>query len=386
MRIILNELRKIFSPMMIVLILLSFALCFGIRFYSDIDYYLDGSPDGLYSLNYDYKYLLKLKEICGETLEPDEFESVVLKDYDALIAMADELIAANETFAEYGVHSYQEFDEYCICSDEEYEKMSDEEINLCYERQDDMRNILDSNLDHITKKIDKHEFIIHEYNEYYSPEVSAIAYSTEFDDLFQWVLVFLLICVSITVSPMLVTDNMRNIRPLQYHSSAGRGILIYQLVATIIAACVTTVGFITFLMLTYLSTGLQAFWNSPLKGFYNYARWINFKFDFTLGQFVLFMSALCMLFAIGLSMIIFFLAKISSNYISLILKLIPACIAACIFGYHESYRPFFRNYDPVTYEYLDSYNMSFVWAAAAMLITGAVLAIFVMWREKKREI
>lgn len=392
MRIVLEELRKIFRPIMILLTLISFVISCLLPFQSNISGFLDDS----YKFNYDYTYSMELINRYGKTLEPDEFNGI-LSDYSDLIEQADEYISSKhpETLTDWEfarkyynvdyvlrLNPDKDFSSDYEASAEEYDNYTAAQ-NIVYELFDK------AECDYLSKKILTIYDIIICYNENYSSEMSNIVPIRVINtlNLFEWVIVFMIISVALVVSPMLATDNLGKLSSLQYHTYTGRNILIYQFVATIITAFITCIAFMTILVLLYISTGISTFWNSPVKSFMTLPDWQYYAFDFTFGQAVLLMTGLCTAFCIGFSMIIFFLSKISSNYISLIIKVVPVTIAACFTGYNIlKKKAFFRNYDSINHKWLDTYNTTVIFATVIILIIGTDLVLYTIWREKNVEI
>lgn len=383
MRILFNELKKTFRPVVLLLIILVFGMLYIARF--------EGYPDTFFKtrlgMNFRYEYSCELVERYGKTLEPEEFEGV-LADYDEMCRQLGNYISSNETFTSNNVYSYKDYSSFLNA---DISAMSQAELEAHEQAGSEMFYLLYSDdFDWLVCKINDLEQIIIAYNEYYSPETSTILPSNISElmecEMFGLIFVLLVLCASLVAAPMLVTDNLNGIRPLQYHTRTGVRTLIYQFISTILSVWIVCAVVLGAIFLIFLPTGVFDFWDAPLNSFMQYARWSLYLIDLTLGQRILVLTGFGMLFATGVAMIIFFLAQISNNYISLILKVVPVTVGTCVLGYFAADNAFCMLFDFNTGEPLGKYNLNIIIFTAIVFITGAVLSAFVMIREKKREI
>ena len=105
MRIILNEIKKIFSLKMIVLLILITVTMF---FVFDIVFHIKYFPNGRPALDI-YNIGVEMVENYGEYMDEDEFEHFKAR-YDELVKEADEYIQSRDDFIELGITTYEEFE------------------------------------------------------------------------------------------------------------------------------------------------------------------------------------------------------------------------------------------------------------------------------------
>ena len=380
MRIYLNELRKIFSFRTMLIALIFFALSFAVIYQFEITNYLS---DNRQWYSYEHYYAIDLMEKFGPTLEPDEFEQVQ-KDYDSLIKQADDYISSKEVYAKYGIHNYKELKKFKenpgIELDINNNPEHDELVFGLYENTGD----LDEEIEHLGRFV--------WYYKTFSPNSNTAIFSEALMNSLhfyeQFIVIMATIFVCIVVSPLLVTDNLSNIRQLQYHTRKGKKVLLYQLAAMITASWAAVIFFTFGIMAAYIPTGVHKFLDIPLENFRT-SRYIGevmgcMKF----GEYLLAITGLLMLLATGLSMILFCVAKISKHYIALILKVLPIATVVCYFGYNTIYNVLCRTkFNLVTNELIKndhSYYLQFIYVIAIVFVIGAVLTAFTVNYEKIR--
>lgn len=139
-------------------------------------------------------------------------------------------------------------------------------------------------------------------------------------EYWRWVSVFILLSVMVLLAPGVTRDMLTGVCSLQYTSKCGRSVLKTQMAAAgLSAAAVVLVETVIFAVF-YAGLGTWRFWNHPVNSFYHGA---VYWFDVSFGQYLLFMLLLMVLFAGGAAGAAWALSCFSSNYISLMLKIIP---------------------------------------------------------------
>lgn len=378
MRIYLNELRKIFSLRTILIALIFFGLSFAAIYQLEITNYLSDSRQWY---SYEHYYTIELMEKCGPTLEPEEFEQVE-KDYDALIKQADEYIASNDVYEKYGIHNYKELCEFqenpSVELDINNNPEHDELVFGLYENTGD----LDERIEHLERFV----WYYKTFSPNSDPAIFSDALMNSLHFYEQFIVIMATVFVCIIVSPLLVTDNLSNMRQLQYHTRKGKKVLFYQLAAMITASWIAVIFFTFGIMAAYIPTGALKFLTAPLENFRT-ARYIGEVMgNMKLGEYLLALTGLLMLLATGLSMILFCVAKISKHYISLILKVIPIATVVCYLGYMTIYNVLCRaSFDIITNKPLENkslYSLHFICVIAIVFIIGAVLSTITVKREK----
>lgn len=140
-------------------------------------------------------------------------------------------------------------------------------------------------------------------------------------EYWRWASVFIVLSVMVLTAPVITKDALTGVRKLQYSSKCGRKIFKTQFFATILSSAILTVLEVLIFTSLYAKLRTGQFWNSPINSFYmGDVYW----YDLSYGQYVLFILLLVALFAGGAAGMAFFLSCFSRNYISLMLKIIPA--------------------------------------------------------------
>lgn len=140
-------------------------------------------------------------------------------------------------------------------------------------------------------------------------------------EYWRWVSVFMLLSVIVFLAPTDIKDRLTGVRKLQYTSKRGRVILKTQFFASLLSAIgIILLEFLVFGLL-FARLGTWHFGNNPINSFfYGVVYW----FDLSFGQFLLLILLLIVLFTVGTIGITISFSCFSRNYISLMLKIIPA--------------------------------------------------------------
>ena len=138
----------------------------------------------------------------------------------------------------------------------------------------------------------------------------------------------MLILASILLhSPLVTTDRMRSIQPLQYSSKLGRGIMLRQFAATLLSAILLATLMTAALGLLLARAGVLAYWNHGLTSFPpSLSLAITFS-PMTLGSYMLIMAAIGYALCLGTGALAFIVSRLSRNLITLAIKAIPVFVA-----------------------------------------------------------
>lgn len=142
-------------------------------------------------------------------------------------------------------------------------------------------------------------------------------------EYWRWVLVFLVFSVMVLLAPNVTKDALTGVYKLQYASKRGRNIIRTQFFAAVLSAFGIVILEIMIFAACYAKLGTWQFWNHPINSFYEGD---VYWFDISFGQYLLFILLLAVFFSGSAAGIVFSLSCFSRNYISLILKMIPAFI------------------------------------------------------------
>jgi len=131
--------------------------------------------------------------------------------------------------------------------------------------------------------------------------------------------------VVVLLSPTLVRDQLHSTRPMQWASRRGRKIVNVQFGAALLSGLLLTL--INFAVYTapFLSTGALAFRDCWLasgisKGSFAW-------FDWTYGQYLLILAGLVLTVTMGVSALTVFLSQYSRNYTAMLFKALPLYLA-----------------------------------------------------------
>lgn len=292
------ELKKIWNPK-ILLIIIAIGLLFGFLF---LEFPLRYFPNG-YPAEEQYQLMLDWTEKYGAQMDDAEYKDALEKlkkelgvtDENAdATAMIDYASKSNEYLQQYAGALF----EYEI----RYERLNDNLEEGSYHSAEQMR----------VEDIIKNE----KFDGILPYEIMGNAF-----EYWRWVSVFMLFSVMVFLAPTVIKDTLTGVRKLQYTSKRGRAILKTQLLASLLSA----IGLILLELLVFGSLfarlGTWRFWNNPINSFY-YGE--VFWFDLSFGQFLLSILLLIVLFTVGSVGFIIFFSCFSRNYISLMLKMIPA--------------------------------------------------------------
>lgn len=180
-------------------------------------------------------------------------------------------------------------------------------------------------------------------------------------------LVWVCLSVCLLLSPLMVHDRMAGMRPLQYSSRHGRKIYRSQLAAVMLSAfLLTTVNIVLFGGI-FASNGTAVFFPCRMYSFmgtqYSWPDWTH-------GTWCLALAVMCYLTAAGTAGAVFFLSKSSTNYVGMMLKMVPLFIALAVLCPKMTEDAFY--YQNELYRYTGIPYIEFI-CAAALTAAGAFL-------------
>ena len=310
MRIVINEMKKIWNVRMFLIIVL-ICLLFYLLFMSfHIKYFPNGHP-----ATEEVYYSIELLQRYGPTLEEDEFYEFVMETREKLVSEIEFYIESNSVFANAGIHSY-----------EDYVRLSEKETHTESEREA-YRALFGEECDFIGFRLQALDYIEERYHNCFSETTGDEKYRNIMDwhtydntAIYAFYLGILsVLAVLVLVSPLIVTDRARNIHLLQYSAKHGRRILRTQFIAVFLSAFLLTTVMILVFGGIYSTNGTWVFWNSGMTSFLN----TTFLIDITYGQYIIVYIATLYTLCLGTAVASFLLSRFSRNLITLMLKLIP---------------------------------------------------------------
>ncbi|MED3574831.1 hypothetical protein [Cytobacillus praedii] len=325
MRIIIEEMKKIFHPIMLLICLLINLL----MYYIFIDFDISVFPNGRPATDM-YKIGIEMVDKYGHELDENE-----LKDFKKVlqqeIKKADKYIQADKEFSNLGINNYRE---YRKTRNADHENpavrqlssriMFDEGIDLFWEipqREDiieDIENVnerygysyIDGNL---TEKLEQRIQRIVQ-----SGTVNAIfpAYPVQdnFQTISQSIAITILVSVIFMISPIFIRDYKNNMFGLQYSSKIGRDLFLKKVTAGMLAAFIITTFLIIVYYGLYSTNDIGMFLESEINSFMGTVYW----YDFSFLQLIIMTILLTYVIILSLSLLAIFVSSICKNYISII--------------------------------------------------------------------
>lgn len=365
-----EELKKIWQPGILIAII----LIGGVFYWMFLAFSIDHFPNGPYNDGL-FQIATELVETYGTSLELDEFEEFA-STLPALEAEADEYLKVNPVAQEHGITSYAKYVALFEESDElsRYSEDSNDPAQAQYASAQLIQNYLTSDEAHnIYGRIRATEEYIREYKVWEqsgidlltSPQLSAnteqeyvnakklfFAEDNAWQNIlppeileatgtyFSYLLVWMVLSLCILLSPVLVRDRMRKMRPLQWSSQRGRGVLKYQFAAIMVSAIMLTTANALLFGGLFLTNGTLTFAACKMFSFMmtGYS-WVNWSY----GAWCCVLIAICYIVSLGVTGIVFIISNHSANYITMLMKLIPVFVAAAVISTKLIYFAFYYN-------------------------------------------
>jgi hypothetical protein len=390
MRVILNEIKKIWNIKLLLVAIVISSLFYMIFMMNYITYFKTG-----HSTSEEIEYAMEMTRNYGATITDEEF-SDFMSERQSLISEAEGYIKAFPIFSEVGIYNFEDY-ERIHEKDDETEREHEAIWTLLREEANFVRfriQALDSieewynhypkyTLDRALSSEDtpKRELVrLQEIKEKEEYRNIIDAYSFENTVSYSIYLAILTILITLVlVSPLVVNDHSGNIHLLQYSSKNGRRILLQQFISIIISAFIITTLMILIFGAIYTANGTFIFWNNGLTSFLNVA--VDFFwFDLTYGQYIIYYILLLYILSIGSATVAFVISRFSQNLISLIMKHIPVFGVFCLIGF----KVFFKTFSNVNFFYrLTGLPWLEPIVCLSVLLIGLASSIYIFRREKK---
>ena len=384
-----EELKKIWRPGILLILCIISSLYYFLFMDFEITHFPNGHPNTeIFNLSVEWteKYGLSMDESERKDAE---------KQFDVLYAEAERWISALEIFRQAGIYSYKEYRR-MYEMDEKSELQSDAEWTLLGEeckyvefRIQALENLLE-NYDHRAKEYqeqkiadatgqpEKKSLEQHDTEQRYQSIMPYVVIES-FSAYSSWTIVWLLLSVCILLSPLMVRDRMTRVNEHQVSSRIGRKVYWKQFGAVMLSAIALITIELFAAIAIYATNNTQALWHNGMNSFMGY----TFLREFTYGGYVMTTIAMAYVFSMSAVLIFFLLSKFSANYVSLILKLIPAFIllsilAQMVIAYSFSSINFM--YQKTSITAIEPVICS------ALLIAGLFSCIVAGKREKRKEL
>lgn len=136
---------------------------------------------------------------------------------------------------------------------------------------------------------------------------------------------WLVIAPAFVVAPFVMRDRLYRMRAAQWTCRAGRGIFVPQFTAAMLSACVVLVVSVVFWALPFAATEVPGLLDCALVG-----PWSGYDcpWDMTLGSYIALRIALMLAVGLTSALVSHILARASAGYVGMLLRLVPWCAGA----------------------------------------------------------
>lgn len=331
MRIIINELKKIFNVTNVLVLLVASFLIWNLFIYFEIEYFPNGQPhtqhynNAVTMLNRygtsmdekeyeDYKKIRedKEKEATNYLLNDKDARSLEISTYDELRAIIQK---ENRTAGEKKI-------------DDLYSKiMFEENIGVFWDleaidyemgRYEDKKFWVGLGQQGMNENVLERQREVINSEQVNSPLNFVIL--RNYNNLILSVTTLILISVAIMISPIFSNDNRNKVNYLQYSSKVGRKLFKKKIIAGVISSLVIVTMQLGIFFTIYKSNNTLMFWDCSINSVFSDAlSW----FDLTFGQYIMLSVIITYIVALGYSAIVMFVSSKVNSYIALIGIQIP---------------------------------------------------------------
>ena len=395
MRLLFQEIKKIFHPI-IIGILIIFGLVYYVLFSSFyIQYYVNGS-----GAQATFDLAKEWSEKYGNTLEEEEFEKIVVQ-LDDEKQQFTEMLTNIQMATDNGISSYEEFRAFesayyennsgkdadpdteriiwtIIGNTNAYRIQSLEETIRYYQEN------VNGNMQDFFAIEDKTDAEIMRLKELDASKIkfgyipSCILDSTT--GLTISFMIWVIVSVIILLSPTVVRDRLNRVQGLQYCSVTGRRILSVQVRAALVSSLVLSLINLMVYGGLLISKGALVF-----KDFYLYAYEYVPWFNWTYGTYLIVLAFMALVIGVMTAFLTVFLSRYSQNYISMLIKAI-LLLAILIFAFSMLpivTRPFFM-FNPLSL-HLRIKGIEFMLLAGLCAFSVLLMSVALI-RQKRKEL
>lgn len=376
MNIIFNEIKKIFRPVNVAIIILITAVIWFLFMTFNIENFPNGSDKYIYDVS------VKILNEYGTSMDKEEFED--LKKYREKRAKeASEYLLTKDVFVKSGLSTYDEFvnraeNKSVEKLDELYSNIMFEENNYLFWELQELDYAIDryenkdfwiglGGLDENQAQKQRHENIRNS-DATYSPLNFRIM--ENYHALIFGITLLILICVPTLVIPIFINDNKNKVNYIQYSSKTGRKLFEKKIVASIVASFVLATVQLGILFVVYKANNTYMFWDCNINSAISD---ISSWYDITFGQYIILSVVLNYIVAFITCMISIFVSSKVSTYISAIGVQIPILFT---FGIWLND----RGMKYLTTTFYQKYSLQIIYLGLI------ILSLFMIFRRIKKEI
>lgn len=374
MRVLWNELKKILTwKMLVLLIFINSVLYFLL-----IEFYIENFPNG--SGVYSYEMGIEMIEKYGTTMDEEEFIEFK-KTYANQVEEATQYLQSREEFVEVGLDTYEKFLAYdwWNAPQEVDELRSDvffiEKIDLFWELQErerlldfyEMKEIVPDVLSE--KKRQRFEELIAQEKFGVYPEVVMM----NFKSFIANVAIAILFSVVLVISPTIVKDRTRQVVAIQYTTRKGRNLFKTKFLAGSIATFILITALLIVYFSLYSLNNTSMYFDVRVNTFIANESW----FDPTFLQFILLCVAGIYIIGLVFGLLSMVFSSLVPNMVSLIGIQIPFVVGFLLIGLYPLVPHMILIWNPKWLALI---------AYSVMVLLTLVGTILLWKREKKMDI
>ena len=337
MRIIINEIKKLFNlKILLILGLIVFIIC---KIF--ISFWIEVFPNG--SETPDFNLSVQMLKDYGTTMDEKEFED--FKEKSALREKeADEYLKGDKEAQELGIKSYRELRESLDKgkTDEKVEALHSkiyfkDNVYLFWEMQSresliaSYENPLNRNAELYSSKPNKYKRL--KELEKGDQLKSVLSYVTflNYDSLITNFSILVVVTLAFIISPIFLRDEKNKVNLLQYSSKTGRKMGSKKVISAMITAFGISTLELIVLFLMYIPNDTLQFWNCSINSKFNYmVSW----FDLTFGQYIMLTILVIYIITFVVTSISLFVSSKVKSYVALIGVQVPILGALIMFLYN----------------------------------------------------
>lgn len=333
MRIIINEIKKLFN----LKILLILGLIVFIIWKIFVSYWVEDFPNG--SETPTFNLSVEMLKDYGTTMDEKEFED--FKEKSALREKeADEYLKQDKDAQELGIKSYREFRE--RLGSEKYDEKVEElhskiyfkdKVDLFWEMGDRESIILS-----YENPLNRKDLYYSETNRYKRLEElekgeqpkSILSYVTfsNYNSLITNFSILVVVTLAFIISPIFLRDEKNKVNLLQYSSKTGRKMGSKKVISAMITAFGISTLELIGLFLMYIPNDTLQFWNCSINSKFNYmVSW----FDLTFGQYIMLTILVIYIITFVVTSVSLFVSSKVKSYVALIGVQVPILGALIMF-------------------------------------------------------
>ncbi|MBI5988670.1 hypothetical protein SNJ89_05425 [Clostridium perfringens] len=337
MRIIINEIKKLFN----LKILLILGLIVFIIWKIFISFWIEVFPNG--SDTPDFNLSVEMLKDYGTTMDEKEFED--FKEKSALREKeADEYLKGDKEAQELGIKSYRELRESLDKgkTDEKVEALHSkiyfkDNVYLFWEMQS-RESLIASYENPLNRKAEVYSSKPNKYKRLKELEKgdqlkSVLSYVTflNYDSLITNFSILVVVTLAFIISPIFLRDEKNKVNFLQYSSKTGRKIGSKKVISAMITAFGISTLELIGLFLMYIPNNTLQFWNCSINSKFNYmVSW----FDLTFGQYIMLTILVIYIITFVVTSVSLFVSSKVKSYVALIGVQVPILGALIMFLYN----------------------------------------------------